>query len=72
MRELFSSKAHCYYTKLQHSSKFKTWFLAKYKVDLSKLRESNDFDERLQMVQKKMTLKHMWAIYYNVVKDNEA
>jgi len=68
MRELYSPKEHLYFTKLAHSQKFHKWFKDRYKVNLSTLNTSEAFDEAQLAVTSRMTLKYMWAIYYNVVK----
>jgi len=68
MRELYSPKEHLYYTKLAHSQKFRKWFKDRYKVNLSTLNTSEAFDEKMNVVKRKMSLRYMWAIYFNVVK----
>ena len=68
MRELISAKEHLYFTKLAHSQKFHKWFKERYKENLSTLNTSEAFDEAQLAVTSRMTLKYMWAIYYNVVK----
>jgi len=71
LKELYSAKDYLYYTKLEHSSAFCKWFKDRYKVDLSTLNTSKAFDDKLITVKKRMSLKYMWAIYYNVVEGSK-
>jgi len=64
-----TDKKWIYHTKLQHSEKFRQWFLSNFKINLKPLQEraTNAYDQACNIVLRKMTAKHMWAIYYNVV-----
>jgi len=71
MRENHSHKEHLYYTKLEHSHKFRKWFKSRYKVDLNGLNTNGTYDEKMNIVKSKMSLKYMWAIYYNVILEGK-